>query len=115
MAPQRTNENATPFGKWLDRHGLTYAQAARELGVTRERVRQMAQKHYPSLLLNFVIEDWTRSVDPDDVIAAQEWREVVLSSSEAKEALARVTRVVPPPPQTPAPAPRPRAKSRLRR
>jgi hypothetical protein len=111
MAPQRTNENATPFGKFLDRHAISYAEAARELGVTRERVRQLAQRLYPSLLLMYVIEDWTRAIDPEGVITADNWREVVLSSSEAKEQLARVTRKVEPPASTP----RPRGKSRLRR
>lgn len=110
MAPTRKNENATPFGQWLERHNIDYAEASRALGVTRERVRQLAQKLYPSLILNFVIEDWTRATDPGDVISAESWREVVLSTSEAKEQLARAHAQPAPPP-----VPRPRAKSRLRR
>lgn len=111
MAPQRMNENATPFGKWLEKHGIEYAEAARELGITRERVRQLAQRLYPSLVLVFVIEDWTRSVDPEDVIDAPKWREVVRLSSDAKEEIDRPKKKRE---ETAPAATRPR-KSRLRR
>lgn len=117
MAPVRTNENVTPFGRFLDKHRITYAEAARDLGVTRERVRQLAQRLYPSLMLAFVIFDWSNVIDPDAPVTIESWREVAMTSNEAKElararaaAAAEARRPEPPP----APAPRPR-RSRLRR
>lgn len=62
------------FGEWLQDHGISFAAAARELGVTRAYVCGVTKTDkVPSMRLRYDIEDWTRGLDPERVILAASW------------------------------------------
>jgi hypothetical protein len=65
----------TPFGTWLADHGISYANAARALGVTRAYVQALAVgKATPKLdTLGTAIERWTASLDPAAPVAKKTW------------------------------------------
>lgn len=65
----------TPFGKWLQLRDISYADAARELGVSRAYTQALAVgKATPRLKsLGAQIEAWTRSIDPVDFVAVASW------------------------------------------
>lgn len=67
--------SVTPFGEWLDRHGISYADAGRALGVSRAYVQAMAVgKATPRLKsLGAEIEAWTRGLDPADPVMVVSW------------------------------------------
>jgi hypothetical protein len=51
----------TPFGDWLDTKNISYAEAAKQLGITRSYVQMLAVGNAtPQLALAGRIEDWTR-------------------------------------------------------
>lgn len=65
----------TPFGKWLQRRDISYAAAARELGVSRAYTQALAVgKATPKLnKLGAEIEAWTRSIDRKNFITVASW------------------------------------------
>lgn len=65
----------TPFGTWLTDHGISYADAARVLGVSRAYVQMMAVgKATPRIdTLGAAIEAWTKGLDPKNHVAAETW------------------------------------------
>ncbi len=65
----------TPFGDWLADHGISYADAARALGVSRAYVQAMAVgKATPRIdTLGAQIEAWTRGLSPDTYVPAESW------------------------------------------
>lgn len=67
--------DVTPFGDWLNKHGISYADAGRALGVSRAYVQAMAVgKATPRLRsLGAEIEAWTRRLDPADPVVVASW------------------------------------------
>lgn len=64
----------TPFGAWLQTHGISFDDAARALDVTRAYVWYLARGHAtPRLALAFTIRNWTRSLDPKEVVSVDSW------------------------------------------
>lgn len=65
----------TPFGTWLADHGISYANAARALGVSRAYVQAMAVgKATPRIdTLGAAIEAWTAQLDPGQSVPAETW------------------------------------------
>jgi hypothetical protein len=71
----------TPFGEWLQRHGISYADAARVLHgpkgleLSRAHIHLLATgKASPRLkTLGLEIEAWTRQLDPEDYVPVASW------------------------------------------
>lgn len=65
----------TPFGEWLHRHGISYADAGRALGVSRAYVQALAVgKATPRLKsLGARIAAWTAQLDPEDPVPVASW------------------------------------------
>lgn len=65
----------TPFGLWLTQHAISYASAARELGISRQYVsllaRGLATPRFATLGKR--IEEWTRELDKQNWITLSSW------------------------------------------
>lgn len=68
------SDHLTVFGVWLQRRGISYAEAGRALGISRQRVHLLAtESTNPSLALVAKIERWTSLVDKKEPIQASSW------------------------------------------
>ncbi len=68
----------TPFGKWLEWHGISYASAARALGISRAYVQMLATGSATPRLktVGAAIQAWTQQLNPDWVITVASWFEL---------------------------------------
>ena len=64
----------TPFGDWLDMHGITYAAAARVFDVTRSYMQGLGTgKSSPTIKFAAQIEKWSRDIDPKNPVTVASW------------------------------------------
>jgi len=68
------SDELTPLGSWLERHGISYATAAGELGVTRAYIHSLATgKSSPTIKFAAKIAVWARALDEADPLEVSAW------------------------------------------
>lgn len=74
----------TDFGRWLDRKKVTQVEASKILDVTRQYIAMLATgKAEPALSLAAQIEDWSRRLDPEDIVTMHSFVGVKLLRAKA--------------------------------
>ncbi len=64
----------TDFGTWIKVHKFNGEQAATKLNITRQMVSMLSLgKTVPGVHIAARIENWTRSVDPQNYISMLSW------------------------------------------
>lgn len=64
----------TKLAIWIIEHGMTQSRFARAIGITKTQIHNFCHGYRTPLPRNAAkIEDFTRGIDPDDVVTMRYW------------------------------------------